>query len=256
VGRPGKELLRVYEFALAARPFFIHHTPFPLHRGHFVLVERKHQPMRMDGRSLADLREFLRLAPSWTACSNSDIMWAGASILAHHHYQVFPHWVQPVMLAPEDTVTRFTAPGGARCVMLDYPAGVMRVQGDPAAVLAAAQRILTEWKATAPGKATANLTMRADGGELAVYLMFRHSDHRTREDLVAFKREGVGVLEIAGMVIVPEPLGDGAEKRMDTLRTRGLEIVRGIIESNSPVTSGAARADLARAARGWVVSQG
>ena len=63
-------------------------------------------PCAVDGRSLSDLRAFLRLVPSWTACSNSDIMWAGASILAHHHYQVFPRWSLPVMQAPEDARNR------------------------------------------------------------------------------------------------------------------------------------------------------
>jgi hypothetical protein len=91
---------------------------------------------------------------------------------------------------------------------------------------------------------------RVDGG-LAIHLMFRHSDHRTREDLTAFKKEGVGVLEIAGMVIVPEPTGDGAGDRVATLRSRGLEIVHGIIASNSPLRDAAARCQLAREASQW-----
>jgi hypothetical protein len=89
--RPGKELLRLFHFELAGRDFFIQHTPFPFHESHFVLVEATHQPMRMSGNSVTDLAAFLDLAPDATACSNSDVMWAGASILAHHHYHGTGH---------------------------------------------------------------------------------------------------------------------------------------------------------------------
>ncbi len=255
VGMPGKELLRVYEFGLGGRPFFIQHTPFPFYRGHYVLMDRLHSPMRMDEGSLGDLSAFLGLAPSFTACSNSDIMWAGASILAHHHYQVFPGWVMPVMRAPVDASTAFAAPGGVRAAMLHYPAGVMRVEGPPRAALAAAGRILMAWKATDPGKATANLVMRrgGDGADsLAVHLMFRHSGHRTREDLCAFKAEGVGVLEMAGMVIVPMPAGEHAEERHGWIRGHAAELACGIISSNSPAGTPETRRALGQAARGWV----
>jgi hypothetical protein len=94
--------------------------------------------------------------------------------------------------------------------------------------------------------------MNRGGGGLTIHLMFRHSDHRTREDLVAFKKEGVGVLEIAGMVIVPEPSGEGAAERIAMLKSSGVEIVRGIIESNSPLAGTESRRDLARRASRWV----
>ena len=236
VGRPGKELLRTYTFKLAGRPFFIQHTPFPLYRGHYVLIDREHYPMRMDRRSLEDLAAFLDEAPGFTACSNSDIMWAGASILAHHHYQVFPAWRLPVMDAPADPARACRASGGARCAMLRYPAAVLRAEGPRAAVIDAAAAAIDAWKASAPGKATANLVVARGPatGTLAAHVMLRDTDHRTAPDLRAWKAEGVGVLEMAGMVIVPAPRGDDADARLAWLHANATDVTRGIIRSNSP----------------------
>ena len=238
--RPGKELLRLFHFQLAGRDFFVQHTPFPFHETHFVLVEATHQPMRMAAASVADLAAFLDQAPHATACSNSDVMWAGASILAHHHYQVFSQWDLPVMVATLNDKTRFTASGTRATIgLLNYPAAVVRVQGPCEDVVATAGTLIMAYKATAPGKATANLVASRPAGskDLQVEIILRHSDHRTTSRWTDWKAEGVGVLEMAGLVIVPAPRGEHADDRLDHLRANAGTIARGILTDNSPVNN-------------------
>ena len=252
--RPGKELLRLFHFQLAGRDFFVQHTPFPFHEAHFVLVEATHQPMRMDAASVADLAAFLDMAPHATACSNSDVMWAGASILAHHHYQVFSQWDLPVMGATVRENTRFTAPDtGAVVGLLNYPAAVVRVQGPRDEAVATAGALIMAYKATDPGKATANLVAsRPAGGKvLQVEIILRHCDHRTTAQWTDWKAEGVGVLEMAGMVIVPAPRCENADERLVQLRENAGVIARGILGDNSPVKGETAATLLENLRRGW-----
>lgn len=243
VGAPGRELLRVYEFELAGRAFFIQHTPFPFAPGHFVLIQREHAPMEMNGKSVTDLWRFLELAPGYVACSNSDIAWAGASILAHHHYQVFRQLALPVSDCPpaNGLVSRV---GGTVLEMLEYPAAVLRLTGRPELVLAMSDRVIGMWKSTAPGRATVNLIAQARGEKLELHIIFRHSAHRTPTECLPFKQEGVGVLEMGGMIILPRPGGADAMERTQRIREDAGWICNGILRGNSPVEAGPARMEL------------
>ena len=101
IGIGSKKNLRAFSFSLSnAKPFFIHPTPYPLHPKHFVLIDHQHTPMRMCPDSVNDLLSLVDLAPNYTACSNSDIAMAGASILEHHHYQIFHELTLPIESAP------------------------------------------------------------------------------------------------------------------------------------------------------------
>jgi hypothetical protein len=246
--RPGKELLRIYDFTLNHRPFFLQHTPFPFHRGHFVLIEAEHTPMRVDQTSLEDLADFLRQAPEFTVCSNSDIAWAGASILGHHHYQAFDGLRLPVMEAPTAGGMK-AGHGPTRFAMLNYPAAVLRIEGPPECVIEAGAVLLRAWKATAPGQATANLIMHQFRAELVLHVIFRHAEHRTTRALQIYKREGVGVLEMGGMVIIPAP---GEPEDCNQIRAHVRMIARGIIADNSPCISRMAQQALFHNVCAWL----
>lgn len=231
VGTPGKELLRVFELELAGTPFFAHLTPFPLHPGHFVLNGRAHEPMRIGERGLRETAEFLRRAPGWLAASNSDVAWAGASVLGHHHVQVFRRLSLPVEIAP---VVRRGVLGGCIAAFLDWHCPVARIAGPAESVLALGSDLVSRWKSTAPGEATCNYLMREGGDGLLLHLFFRHPDYRTPESLRGIKAEGVGIIEVAGEIIVPPlPDRDRAANRA-WFEANGLDVCRGIIGGNGP----------------------
>jgi len=239
VGTPGKELLRVFELELAGTPFFAHPTPFPLCAGHFVLNGLAHEPMRIGERGLRETAEFLRRAPGWLAASNSDVEWAGASVLGHHHVQIFRDLALPVESA---RAHRAGMCREARIEFLDWYCPVARIVGDEESVLAIAAEAVSRWKATAPGKATCNYLMRRAGDGLALHVFFRHPDHRTPERLRTIKKEGVGIIEVAGEIIVPPlPDRDRAGNRA-YFEAEGLDICRGIISGNGPWSDALTRA--------------
>lgn len=239
VGRPGKEELRVYEFTLGERrrPFFIQLTPFPLRVHHFILIHRQPIPMNVERDLLEDLFDFLALAPTFTVCSNSDVEWAGASILTHLHYQVFKDYPLPIMEArPAQGCSARV--GDVDVAMLDYPCPVLRLSGvDPNVVLDTATRALREWRERDPGRNTFNVVLSRDGDRVALNLIHRNPDHLTPPELQAIKSEGVGVIEMAGEGIYPDPTGDGADERLRRMRQDGLPIIKGIMAGNGPFSA-------------------
>lgn len=232
IGTPGKERLRVFEFALVGTEYFAHLTPFPLRPGHFVVNTRVHEPMRIGERGLRETAALLDRVPGWLAASNSDVEWAGASILAHHHVQLFRALELPVESA---RAQRLVGDGDTRVEILDWHCPVARIGGSREGVLRAAADAISRWKQADSGRATCNYLMRQRGGEdWHMHLFFRHPDHRTPPELQAIKSEGIGIIEMAGEVIVPPLAGCDSDANHEYFARHGAEIVRGIISGNAP----------------------
>ncbi|MDK2971460.1 MAG: UDPglucose--hexose-phosphate uridylyltransferase [Candidatus Sumerlaeota bacterium] len=233
IGTPGKELLRVFEFNLAGVPYFSHLTPFPLHSGHFVLNARTHEPMRIGEPALREAAAFLAEAPGWLLASNSDVEWAGASVLSHHHCQLFRELRLPI----EDAAVRSPGQvGDVACDLLCWPGPVYRLSGPEEATLDAAARLIALWKARDPGRCTCNYLMRrTDSSGLVLHLFMRHPDWRTPEHLRSIKSEGVGIIEVAGEVIVPPLAGKTRAENREFFEAEGLRVIHGIIGGNAPL---------------------
>jgi UDPglucose--hexose-1-phosphate uridylyltransferase len=237
VGRPDKENLRIYKYSIDGkkRDYFIQLTPFPLFPHHFVLILSEPLPMEVSRASVTDMFDFLNDAPGYTVCSNSDVEWAGSSILEHLHYQVFKDLELPVMQAGSrrgfDLEVR-----GCNINLLNYPMATLKVRGrDRARVIDVVSCIIETWKNKEPGKNTAKLILVRNREEFNFYIFFRNPEHRTPEDLIRIKSEGVGIIEAAGEGIYPVPSGDGAEDIWKEIRENGLEVVKWIIQGNNPI---------------------
>jgi len=231
IGAPGKEKLRVYEFSLAGSRYFAHPTPFPLHPGHFVLNLRQHEPMRVSEKSLREAHDFLVHAPGWLLASNSDVEWAGASVLGHHHFQIFRELELPL---EDASAIACRCSKGVELALLRWPAPVVRLQGESEAVLTKAASIINSWKNTEPLRCTFNYLMRIDQDSLRLFLIFRHPDFTSSEKLREIKSEGVGVIEMAGEAIVPPRPGLNRHENEQFFRSHGKAIARAIIAENSP----------------------
>lgn len=233
IGMPGKELLRVFELELGGEAYFTHPTPFPLHPNHFVLNLRQHAPMEVSGSRLRQMADFAGKMPRWLVASNSDVAWAGASILGHHHVQVFRDLQLPLESARPSNCLKESPQLSAW--MVHWPCPVLRLEGDSAAVLDAAERTIAAWKARAPGACTFNYLMRAHRTNgLQLHLIFRHPDFRTPQELQHIKAEGVGIVEMAGEVIVPPMAKFDREANRLYFLAEGQRVIRGIIGGNAP----------------------
>ncbi len=238
MGKPGKEALRIYQFDLSAgRRFYVQLTPFPLHPYHFVLILDEHTPQNIDGQSVRDMLDFAEQVPGYTVCSNSDVEWAGSSILNHLHYQVFRQLHLPVLDAlPHPEIGMEL--GSCRIDYLVYPLTAFRIgSSSREALQRVAGAFIKIWKAGDPGRNTVNLVLEKRGEEASRYILtvlLRNPDFRTTAEYLPYKSEGVGVIEASGEGILPVPSGPDAGQRWDRIRRDGLAIIKGIIEANSP----------------------
>ncbi len=232
VGRPGKENLRVFDFLLAGEPYFLQLTPFPLFTHHFVLITAEPRPQNVSPVAVSRMFQFLSLVPEYTVCSNSDVKWAGSSILEHQHFQVFKALHLPVMDASVVSSIGWKR-GQTRVDILDYPIAVMRVHGPgEAGVQRMGSALIETWKMLDPGRNTVNLVLRRGEGSSSFYVFLRNPDFRTPAALQHIKSEGVGVIEAAGEIILPVPKEESTLRR---IRVAGLDVIRGILEGNNPV---------------------
>jgi hypothetical protein len=239
IGRPGKECLRVYELDLngPSRRFFFQLTPFPLYPFHFVPVLSEHTPQLVSARSLDDMFALLALAPSYAILSNSDVEWAGASILSHLHFQMLRGVRLPVLEARPVPGLDRRIPGG-RVEFLEYPMAAFRFTGTKGRALReAAGTLLEKWKSLDPGRNTVNLNLvqpPGPKGGFELVVLLRNPDYRTPESLRRFKSEGVGVVEASGEAILPVPRGPEAAQMWSEIRENGLRLVKDLIAGNSP----------------------
>ena len=236
---PGKEDLRVFEFELSpGRDFFVQLTPFPLFPHHFVLIAREPVPMIMERQSVQDLMDFITLAPGYVGCSNSDVEWAGASVLVHHHYQVFKNLHLPIMEARYFSACHSREKGnpGLEFGLLNFPIACCKLTTTSAKdIVAAGGKVIQQWKQKDPGRTTCNLVLRKVGDGYELYVIFRNPDFRTPSELTAIKSEGVGIIEVAGEGIYPVPKGEDADKLWHQIEHEGLSVIQGIIEGNNPI---------------------
>jgi UDPglucose--hexose-1-phosphate uridylyltransferase len=235
VGVTGKEKLRIFEFSLAGEDVFTQLTPFPLYPGHFVVNLRQHVPMLINRHAFDLASEFLSKAPGFLAASNSDVEWAGASILKHHHLQIFSDLDLPVESARKLwEVDR----QGVEISQVCWPSPTLRISGDHNIALNEAVRLVENWKALDPGKATVNFLMRrTEQGECTITIFLRHCNYRTHEELRPIKAEGVGIIEMAGEVIVPPLASLDRSENIDFFKKNGAQLVQDVISQNSPQPS-------------------
>jgi galactose-1-phosphate uridylyltransferase len=239
IGRPGKEALRVFEFLLDGRErrFFLQLTPFPLYPYHFVPVLAEHSPQLINARSVQDMLDFLRLAPDYTVASNSDVEWAGASILTHLHYQALRGVRLPVMDARPVPRHSRRLPG-LSIEFLHYPLPAFRfTSAEEEPLRAAVAALIALWKSLDPGRNTVNLSLVRTSGPppgLLFTVLLRNPDYRTPIHLRRFKSEGVGVIEASGEAILPVPRGPEAEALWREIRGNGLALAKALISGNSP----------------------
>ncbi len=233
---PGKEDLRVFQFELTpGRQFFLQLTPFPLYPYHFVLIACDRVPMIMERQSIHDLMRFITLAPGFIGCSNSDVEWAGASVLVHHHYQVFKALHLPIMEA-KWIKECYGKKSDIEFGLLDFPIACCKLKTPLAdMIIEKGGQIIQQWKAKDLGRNTCNLILRKIDNDYELYILFRNPDFRTPPALTPIKSEGVGIIEVAGEGIYPVPTGTDADKLWHEIEHNGLAVIKGIIEGNNPI---------------------
>ncbi len=216
---PKHQHLRVFELSLNGTDYFLQPPLSPYMPLHFVLIQKAHTPMSVSTAVLQKGMAFLDLLPEYTVCSNSDIENAGATVIGHHHFQVYHQFVPPV--AEAQPVSELTSDvGGVRVDILNYPSIVFHLTAIESSILAvSADSLIREWKQRSP-KNTVNYILRKHDGKYHMWLFPRDVSLIAPIEFTEIKPELIGFIDMGGQFLLADPADSADEplfrKRLQT----------------------------------------
>lgn len=223
----------VMPIELGGRPWGLWFSPYAYFDRHCIAGNAEHVPMRVDSRSIGRLLDFVDLFPHYFVGSNADLPIVGGSILAHDHFQGGAHEF-PLDRAPVVRRASFSDAtlAGVGLGVVRWPLTVLRLECDDRDLLAAAAaRVVDAWGSYGdpavgivardadgtPHNTVTPFAHRIDRGadsapgyrlDLALRCNVTSDEHplgvfHPHAGLHHIKRENIGLIEVAGLAILP-----------------------------------------------------
>ena len=219
---------------LGGDPWGLWFSPYAYYEQHCIAANRAHVPMHVDRENLCRLLDFVDLFPHYFIGSNAGLPVVGGSILAHDHFQGGMHEF-PLDRAPVVQGLSFRDPRLA-CVeagVVRWPLTVLRLEcSDRDLLLEAAAHVVETWEGHSdpsvgvtardpdgtPHNAVTPFAHRLGGPatdgaplyrlDLALRCNVTSEEHplgvfHPHAELHHIKRENIGLIEVAGLAILP-----------------------------------------------------
>ncbi len=237
LNHPGRHNHRIIPMTLTGETWFLQYSPYVYYNEHSIVLNQKHVPMVISVDSFRRLVEFIELFPHYFIGSNADLPIVGGSILNHDHFQAGHHQFA-MERAPIEAEFRHAEHPAVKVGIVAWPLSVIRLRSrDKEQLLAAADRILTAWRAysdperaiiayssgdSVPGEQHSEAQVPHNTitpiarynaqGELELDLVLRNN--RTSEEhpdgifhphqhLHHIKQENIGLIEVMGLAVLP-----------------------------------------------------
>ncbi|MBR2836601.1 MAG: UDP-glucose--hexose-1-phosphate uridylyltransferase, partial [Coriobacteriales bacterium] len=224
---PARHNLRVVPITLNHEDWGLQYSPYAYYREHCIVMNRQHIPMHVDVENITRLLDFVDMFPHYFVGSNAGLPIVGGSILTHDHFQggryEFPLDKAPVIEKIELSKNDFAE---VEAGIVRWPLTVIRLKSrSREQLLKAAGHILGKWQdfsdaeagliAHEPDGTSHNAVTPYAHKEDGVYrldLALRNNQtsperpmgiFHPREELHHIKRENIGLIEVAGMAILP-----------------------------------------------------
>lgn len=224
--KPARSSIRFVPLTLANEKWYFQYSPYGYFHKHGICFKDEHVPMHIDELTFRRLLDFVDLFPSFFMGSNSDLPIVGGSILDHEHFQGgLP--VLPIFEA-KNKERVYVSESGSKVSILDFYVSALKIEGENKEdVIHQAKRILDSWLEYSDeeneiiayeGDTRHNaltLLSRKETNEYQLFLLLRNN--RTSEkypdgifhahpEYFPIKKEGIGLIEAAGLFILPARL--------------------------------------------------
>jgi UDPglucose--hexose-1-phosphate uridylyltransferase len=223
---PARENIRIIPLMLGGERWYLQYSPYVYYSHHCIVFYHEHVPMLIAPKTLSCLLDFVDQFPHFFIGSNSDLPIVGGSILNHWHFQGGGHLL-PLLLAKDKEVV-YTSPKKSVVSIVDFYDTALKIEGpDRQDVLALSSQILTRWRKyddpenailseeNGESHSTCTPFVRQTEKGYAIYLILRNN-RCTKEypdglfhahpEYFAIKKEGIGLIEAAGLFILPARL--------------------------------------------------
>ena len=199
-------------------------SPYGYCEGHCCVTALEHRPMRVNRVALQRLFAFIDQHPDMFIGMNADLPIVGGSILAHDHFQGGKHTF-PMQKAPLDREFELHGFSSMRAGIVRWPITVIRLYGNESGpIIDAACDVHSAWAEFSD--AAAGIVARDAGGQhntitpilckrngvyqldIALRCNITSAEHpmgvfHPHAHLHHIKKENIGLIEVAGLAILP-----------------------------------------------------
>ncbi|MEG1536104.1 MAG: UDP-glucose--hexose-1-phosphate uridylyltransferase, partial [Clostridia bacterium] len=223
LNHPARQTLRIIPIELNKEIWYLQFSPYQYYDQHVIALAEEHRPMMVTPDAFARLLDFVDLFPHYFIGSNAALPIVGGSILTHDHYQGGSKVLPMFKVGARKHYSTKQFPMVDICIA-DWYNSVVRVSGKKRnEVYTVACNVLKAWfnwsdesvgvlsKTTEQHNAITPI-VRLDKGEYIFDLILRNNRtdeahpfgiFHPEERLHNIKKEGIGIIEVMGLFILP-----------------------------------------------------
>lgn len=227
LNHPARQNLRVIPVKLAGEKWFLQYSPYLYYNEHCILLKEKHDPMKINRKTLEKMLDFLDFLPHYFVGSNADLPIVGGSILSHDHFQGGRY---EFAMEKAEEVYRLSFNGfpKVRAAVLKWPLSVIRLKSESKLeLIELGEEIITGWSVhedldndiipytNSQPHNTVTPIVRCKNGIYELDIVLRNN--RTSEEhpqgifhphkeVHHIKKENIGLIEVMGLAVLPPRL--------------------------------------------------
>lgn len=231
VDHPARQNHRIIPITLADESWFMQYSPYVYYNEHCIVFKGNHEPMKISGKTIERLLDFVSAYPHYMIGSNADLPIVGGSILTHDHFQGGRY--EFAMSRAEEYDRMLLPANGVELCKLYWPMTVLRLKGkDVKDLVKISELILSVWKNyedqqvgvisksgdTEHNTITPITRFRNNLYEVDLVLRNNRTDEKhpfgifhSQEEYHHIKRENIGLIECLGLAVLPARLRDEME---------------------------------------------
>jgi len=224
---PSRENLRIIPLNMNGGTWYLQFSPYVYYPEHCIVFYEKHIPMAVNEFSLRALFSFVDIFPHYFIGSNSDLPIVGGSILSHEHFQGGGHDL-PLLKASFKKEFEIHSKVGTKLYLVDFYDTSLCVSGtNKEDVISFGLKIMDGWKKhddpqrdiisnDKDGRhSTSTCIVKKIGDTYRLYIILRNNRcseafpegiFHAHPEFFPVKKEGIGLIEAAGLFILPARL--------------------------------------------------
>lgn len=254
---PARQTLRIIPMEIGKEAWGLQFSPYQYYEQHVIALSYEHRPMDVTPESFERLLDFVTLFPHYFIGSNAALPIVGGSILTHDHYQG-GNKVLPMFAVGNKSNFSSNKYPEIKISIADWYNSVVRISGkNKATVLEMATNVLEKWKnwsdndadviakTSEQHNAITPICRLESNGDYCFDLILRNNRtdaahpfgiFHAAEDLHNIKKEGIGIIEVMGLFILPGRLKSELELIKNYLTGKTALVASDFADNNNPLS--------------------